>query len=92
MWHQHVLVSAAAVGTDWTLPGFSRAQPNAYGCGTNRNQHRRAHSYREAQGAPLAPMYHDSVKRDAYGLGVHMDQFGNWVFDGQPRWLSDEDQ
>lgn len=86
------VVSAAAVGTDWTLPGVSRVQPNAYGYGTNMDQYGRAHSYRDAQGAPLAPMYQNDVKRDAYGFGVHMDPFGNRVFDGQPRWLNDEDQ
>lgn len=85
-----ILLASTAWAADWGLPPVDQVEPNVYGYGTNMDQFGRAHSYRDAQGQPLAPMYQDRIERDVYGPGVHMDPFGNRVFDGAPYWQNTE--
>jgi hypothetical protein len=65
-------------------PSPLEVTPNAYGQDLNRDQYGRPHVYQDSDGSPQPGVFSDTVKRDAYGLGVHADRFGKPVYDAQP--------
>ena len=65
-------------------PSPLEVTPQAYGPDVNRDQYGRPHVYQDSDGTPQPGVFSDTVKRDAYGLGVHADRFGKPVYDAQP--------